>query len=171
MADLNERRVGDNEAMETFAAKVRHGSGPRCDPMLEEKGGWISGDAPVPDMEMMEAVIESMAQGNKQNEEGALNPFRAQPGEILPKDCERNYSGFLVRKNAISFKVDGGKLVECVVLLKEQILIAKFMGTKPNHKALEIWLKTLNYRLRYGSLTLSRNAGKGFSFLLVVRRM
>lgn len=32
--------------METFAAKVHKGDGLRFDPLLEEKGGWISREAP-----------------------------------------------------------------------------------------------------------------------------
>lgn len=43
--------------METFASKVRFGSGPRFDPMLEEKGGWVAGEGPRHDVEMGEAVI------------------------------------------------------------------------------------------------------------------
>jgi hypothetical protein len=33
------------QKMETFAEIVRYGSGSRFDPMLQERGGWISGDA------------------------------------------------------------------------------------------------------------------------------
>lgn len=100
--------------METFASKARNGGGPIFDPLMEEKGGWISREAPVLNEVMMEAMIENLAQRSQQKTEGKLNPFRAQPGEILPKDVERNYSGFLVRKNVISFKVDSVKLVNCI---------------------------------------------------------
>lgn len=56
------------------------------------------GSRPVLDVEMLEEVIESLTLGNKQEMEGEFNPFRKQPGEILLKDVERNYSGFLVSK-------------------------------------------------------------------------
>ena len=53
---------------ETFADKVRAGGGMRFDPMLEEKGGWIAGEAQRHDIEMAEA--------NDQIDEGVLNLFR-----------------------------------------------------------------------------------------------
>lgn len=48
--------------MKTFASKVQYGSGPSFDPMLEERGGWVTGEGPKCDVEMMEAVIEVMAE-------------------------------------------------------------------------------------------------------------
>ena len=45
--------------METFAEKVRYGSGPRFDPLMEEKGGRISGDAPKYDVEMFSVMAAS----------------------------------------------------------------------------------------------------------------
>lgn len=119
----------------------------------------------------MEVVIESMVEGSRQVEEGRLNPFKEQLGETLPKDVERNYNNFFIRKNAILFKVDSEKLVNRIALLKDHILIARFMGTKPDQKALNSWFLDLNKKLREGSLTLSRNARKGFFFLKVVRKM
>lgn len=104
--------------------------------MLEEKGGWIFGEVPTSYEEMMDVKIENMAQGSKLEAEGKLNSFREQPSEILPKDVERNHSGFLVRKNAISFKVDDLKLGNHITFLKDQILIAKFMGPKPYQKVM-----------------------------------
>lgn len=115
--------------METFVAKVRFGSGPIFDPLMEEKGGWISREVHVSHEEMMEAVIESMAQDRKQEMKGMLNPFKEHPGEILPKDVEWDYSKFLVRKKMISFKVHSDKLINRIALVKDQILIEKFMGT------------------------------------------
>ena len=46
----------------TFAEKVKYGGGLRFDPMLEGKGGWIAGEDPKRDEEMVEAVIEVLAQ-------------------------------------------------------------------------------------------------------------
>ena len=43
--------------MESFATKVHYGGGPRFDPMMEEKGGWIAGKVQKRDTEMTEAVI------------------------------------------------------------------------------------------------------------------
>ena len=50
--------------METFAAKVRFGSGPRFDPLLEEKGGWIAGEARGQDVEMADVVIEALVEAS-----------------------------------------------------------------------------------------------------------
>lgn len=103
--------------METFASKVRHGRGPRFYQMLEEKRGWIVGKMSMPYEKMLEVVREGMAQGSKQASNGRLNPFQEQLVEILPQD--RNYSRFVIRKNAILYKVDKEKLVNRIALLKD----------------------------------------------------
>ena len=137
----------------TLADKVRFGGGPRFDPMLEEKGGWIAGEDPKRDEEMAVAVIEALAQASQQIWEGQLNPFKEQVGEILPTNLERNFSGFLVRKDAITFKVDPLKVKARIALLKEQLLIAKFVGPKPPFQDLARWLQDLNHKLRGVSWT------------------
>lgn len=116
--------------MESFAEKVRYGSGLRFDPLLEERGGWIAGEAQKRHMEMADAVIEVMAEAS-QTILGDLNPFKEEYGEILPSNLEKNFSGFLMRKDAIVFKVNMDKLAARIALLKDQLLIAKFVGPKP----------------------------------------
>lgn len=91
---------------ESFAAKVRYGNGSRFDPMLEERGGWIVGEARRSDREMTDVLIEVLTEVNTRTSKDDLNPFKAQADEILPSNLERNFSGFLVRKDAISFKVN-----------------------------------------------------------------
>ena len=130
--------------METFAEKVRSGGGIRFDPMLEEKGGWVAGEDPKRDEVMAEAVIEELAQASEHTHEGHFNPFREQYGEILPTNLERNFSGFLVRKDAITFKVDPLKVKERIAFLKDQLLIAKFVGPKPTFQDMDQWLEGLN---------------------------
>lgn len=76
--------------METFAGKVRYGNGASFDPMLEGKGGWISGEAPRHDIELADAVIEVIAEASQQAIAGEINPFKAREGEILPLNVERN---------------------------------------------------------------------------------
>ena len=125
--------------MEAFASKVRFGSGPRFDPMLEEKGGWVAGEGPRQDVEMAEAVIEILAEASQQNGED-VNPFKGQCGEILPPNLERSFRGFLVRKDAVKFKVTTEKLLACIEVLKDQLLIGKFMGTKPPPQAMRMWI-------------------------------
>lgn len=124
----------DTHQMESFAAKVRFGSGPRFDPMMEERGGWIAGEAHRYDSEMTDAIIEVMAEVNAQTSKDDLNPFKAQIGEILPSNLERNFSGFLMRKDAISFKVNSEELHAWVPAMKEQLLLGKFVGPKPQTK-------------------------------------
>lgn len=150
--------------METFASKVRYGSGPRFDPMMEERGRWIAGRTQRHDVDMPDAMIEIMAE-SKQTAEGELNPFKEQIGEILPPNLELNFSGFLVRKDAITFKVDTHKLNARIALLRDQLLIAKFIGIKPPIQEMNVWLQTLNQALRGDALTFCRNVGKGFFFL------
>ena len=41
-----------------------------------------------------------------------------------------------MRKDAVTFKVDLHKLKTCIAMLKDQLLIAKFVGTKPSIQAL-----------------------------------
>jgi len=151
--------------METFATKVRYGGEPRFDPMLEERGGWVAGEGPKGDTVMSEAIIEVLAEASKQISGNQLNPFKEQYGEILPGKLERNFSGFLVRKDAITFKVDTQKLNARIALLKEQLLIAKFLGPKPAPQDLERWLTTLNQELVRSKVSYCMNVGKGFIFL------
>ena len=151
--------------METFAQKVRYGGGGRFDPMLEEKGGWVAGEDPKRDEEMAEAVMEVLAQASDHVHEGHLNPFREQVGEILPTNLERNFSGFLVRKDAISFKVDPVKVSARIDLLKNQLLIAKFVGPKPTFQDMEKWLQALNQQIGESVLSFCMNVGKGYFFL------
>ena len=150
--------------METFAKKIRHGSGPRFDPLLEERGRWIAGEAQKHDIEMADDVIGVMTQANQQIV-GDFNPFIEQFGEILPPNLERNFSGFFMRKDAIVFKVNPDKLAARIAILKEQLLIAKFVGPKPTSQEMEMWLITLNLELRGSTLTLCRNVGKSYFFM------
>ena len=87
--------------METFAAKVRYGSGPQFDPVMEEKGGWIAGETHHQDEEMPDAVIEILAEANQRLEGEEPNPFKGYQGEVLPPNLDRSFSGFLVRKDAL----------------------------------------------------------------------
>lgn len=65
-----------------------------------------------------DAVIGVMAEANHQATKGR-NPFRAQSGETLSTNLERNVSGFLISKDAMPFTVDSQKLLKRIVLLKE----------------------------------------------------
>lgn len=86
--------------------------------MLEEKDGWVAGDGQKHE-EMADAVIEVMAEANQHNMREDLNPFKVEAGEILPLNLERNYSGFLMKKDAIKFKVNTDKLLARILCLKE----------------------------------------------------
>lgn len=104
--------------VESFAAKVRFGNGSRFDPMLEARGGWIAGEARRVDLETTDDVIEVLAEVNTRTSKDDLNPFKAQAGEILPSNLERNFSVFLVRKDAISFKVNSEKIAYTYSVVK-----------------------------------------------------
>lgn len=151
--------------METFASKVREGRGSRFDPMLEEGKGWNVGEVVGRDVEVMKKVIKAMAESNKQTPEEELNPFKGNHGEIPPKNVERNFNGFRIRKNVVPFKVNSEKLVAHIALLKEHIVIAKFLGPKPTPQILEKWLETLNQAIGGCALTLNRNVGRGCLFI------
>ena len=66
--------------METFAAKVRYGAGIRFDPTMEDRGGWIAGEAQPQDVEMSDVVIEILAEANHASDRGG----RSQPIQGLP---------------------------------------------------------------------------------------
>lgn len=80
------------------------------------------------DVEMAKAVLEVMEEASKRISKENLNPFKIQSGEILPSNLERSFSGFLVRKDVLTLRVDTPKLLARIALLKDQILIAKFVG-------------------------------------------
>lgn len=50
----------------------------------------------------------------------------------LPLDVERTFSGFLVRKEVVTFKVDSQKLLNHIAFLKDQLVITKLVGPNPN---------------------------------------
>lgn len=76
-----------------------------------------------------------------------LNPFKKKIGEVFPSNMERKFNGFLVRKDAIPFKVDSKKLLARIAVLKDQLLIAKFVGSQPAPQAMRSWLASLNHDL------------------------
>ena len=115
---------------------------------LEHWGKWISGDVPKHDVEMTDAVIEVLAEANNQGSGDELNPCKEQHGEDLPSNMERNFCGFLVRKDAITFKIYSQKLNERIALLKDQLPIAKFIGPKPSIQDLKLWIQDLNNDLK-----------------------
>lgn len=96
--------------MKTFVAEVRYGNGSRFDPILEERGGWIAGEAQKLNVEMTDAMIEVMAVANNQGSRDVLIPFKEKYGEILPSNLEMIFYGFWVRKDAITFKVNSQKV-------------------------------------------------------------
>lgn len=122
------RRKEIDQTMETFASKVRCESGSRFNPMLEEDRGWLARGKLGHDIEAMEGVIEAMAKGSNQTMEKELNPFKEKHGEILPKDIERNFSGFLIRKIVVPFKIDSVKLIARIALLKDMDPNSKVYG-------------------------------------------
>ena len=70
-----------------------------------------------------------------------------------------------MKKEAIQFKVNTKMLLARIDILKDQLLIGKFVGPKPSPQAMRLWIQTLNYELRGSALSLCRNVGKGFFFL------
>lgn len=67
---------GAKTGMETFAAKVRYGYGPRFESILEERGGWIASEAQRHDVEMADAVIKVLEKANKHILGNELNLVR-----------------------------------------------------------------------------------------------
>ena len=146
---------------------MRYGCGTRFDLMMEEKGGWITGDVPKQDEEIQDVVIEIMAEASQQGHDQAIiNPFKAQNNEILPSNVKRNYCGFLMRKDPITYKVNTHKLKERIVVLKDHLLIAKFVGPKPPMQDVKLWIQALTMEFRGNTLSICRNVGNGFFFSL-----
>lgn len=114
----------------------------------------------------MDATIKVMAEASQYTSEDALNSFYAHFGEILRANIERNFSGFLVRKDAIPFKLNSQKSLAWMVFLKAQLVIAKFVGHKPSLQGLEAWLQDLNLELTGSCLLVCRNVEKGYLLLL-----
>lgn len=64
-------------------------------------------------------MLEVLEEANKQISKEDFHPFKEQRGEILSSNIERSFSGFLVRTDAITFKVDTPKLLARIALLKD----------------------------------------------------
>lgn len=152
--------AGTHHMIESFAAKIRYGNGLRFDPIMEERGSWIVGEVLKHDIVMIDVVIEVLVEASKQIGSEELNPFKGITGEILSLNLERSFRSFLARKDAISFKINSQTFLACIALLRHQLLIAKFVGSKPPLQAMRLWLKTLNQELRGSTLTLCRSVGK-----------
>lgn len=88
---------------------------------------------------VLKREIIVLVEENRQASKHTLNLFYAKIGEILPSNVETIWSN--IRKDAIPFKVDSHKLIACIALLKEQLLIARFVGKKPNPQGLGFWFK------------------------------
>ena len=56
-------------------------------------------------------------------------------------------------------------LLARIEVLKDQLLIGKFVEPKPSPQAMKLWIQTLNQKLKGSALSLCRNVGKRF-FLL-----
>lgn len=121
--------------------------------MMEEKGGWIAGEEQRQDVVMENAAIEGLAEASQPIGGGDLNPFKEQNGEILPPNMERSFSGFLVRKDAMKFRVNTQKLLARIEMLKDQMLIGQFIGPKPSPQEMRLWIQCLNQELRGSTLT------------------
>ena len=80
--------------MECFAAQVRFGNAPHFDPIMEERGGWIAGEAPQQDIEMEDAVIEGLAEARHQISKGVLNPFKGYSGRYFQQIWKEVLVGF-----------------------------------------------------------------------------
>lgn len=89
-------------------------------------------------MEMENAVLEGLAEASQQLGGGDLNSFKGYNGEILPSNLERSFSGFLVKKDAIKFEVNTNFFFARIECLKNQILIGKFVGSKPPPQAMRL---------------------------------
>lgn len=74
---------------------------------------------------MVDTIIEVMEDASQHTFKDGLTMFRAQNGEVLPSNLKRNVSGFLVRKDDVSFKADSRKLFARIALLQDQLVIAQ----------------------------------------------
>ena len=119
---------GDVKVMELFTTKFCNRSISRVDLMMEERGGWIVGEAHKHDTKMLDVVIGVMAKANQQIKGEELNSFKDKIGEIVSSNLERNFSGFFVRKYVILFKVNSQKLLAHIVVLKKTPCYCKVCG-------------------------------------------
>lgn len=58
------------------------------------------------------------------------------------------------------FKAKYHKLLACIALITDLLMIARFVRSKSSPQTMELWFQ--NEGLRGCSLTLCRNVGKGF---------
>ena len=96
----------------------------------------ISREALKHDVELADVVIEVIDEASQTGSEDELNPFWAQSGGKHPLVVEMIFSGFLVREEVVTFKVDSQKLLEQIAFWKGQLVITKLVGPKPYSYAL-----------------------------------
>lgn len=124
--------------------RVRH----LGDSLLEEDNG---------DTTSMMASIYS----DRQPSRNVPHPVKAAPGETLPEGFSRNYAGFLLRDMKREIKVDQNVVKEEMEFYSQFVVIANFIGGKPNEQALHQWLVPLQSQVK-GALSLGRQLGRGF---------
>lgn len=79
---------------------------------------------------MSKVVIEVIAKAKHTSEED-INMLEGHTCGILSSNVERNFSGFLVKKDIVTYKIGSQTLLALIALLKDQLLLAKFVGPKP----------------------------------------
>lgn len=107
---------------------------------MEEREGWISREKQRRDVEMTDAMIKVMVEASQQIDGGDPNPFKWHCGEVLPSNLEQCFSGFLVRNDAIKFKSNTKMLLAHIAEFKDQLMIGKFVGSKPSPQATRLWI-------------------------------
>lgn len=79
---------------------------------------------------MTNAVIEVMTEASKQILRDEYNPFEEQIGEVIPSNMEFEWVLFS-EKGGHSFKIYLQNFLAHIALLRDQLLIAKFVVPKP----------------------------------------
>ena len=95
----------------------------------------VGGEGQQHDEVMADTMIEVMVEERSQISGKDPNPFWGQNGEVLHAHLERSFSGFLVRRDAIKFKVNSEKLLARITMLKDLLLIGKFVA--PSNEAVD----------------------------------
>lgn len=136
----------------------------RFDPIMGKSRGWIHKPTNTTNTKMEDAhpevttAIQNLPSNNK------ISPFKASPDEILPIGVERLFSGFLVKIVARSVAIDEEQLRDRMMALRGELLIGKFVGSKPSPMALQAWICSLNQEVRVDKLPFIKIVGNGYFF-------
>jgi hypothetical protein len=120
------------------------------------------GSVSAPDAARKEATFTAATNQfyeSQMNSSSALHPTKASPGEELPEDYSRSYTGFLLHDSQYEIEVDQDVVKQEMEYLTKFVSIVCFVGGAPSQGTMSQWIAQLQRDARC-PLSLGRALGR-----------